>query len=213
MPTHLPSLRPTPTLRRCSNGAALAFVATVFALFAGCSAPDDNKGTFVLIDDRGRGEANLTFGGVKLTSTAEDIIKLCASHGWKHNLKPAEKDQRGSIVPSDHKEVRKFDLVLEDGFLIQLTVEFHKADPTRHTISGHYAKKRRMPDGAWAMSDSRRQTVVIVNRDATRLHAVHVARLRDRDEAKKLLGHFVEDDEAQRAAPAKDPAAADAPKP
>ena len=167
-------------------------LATAAATLAGCSGATEKEGTFVLIDDRGRGEPNLTFGGVKLTTRDADVIKLCDERGWKHNIEGKGGDQRANIVPSGHADVRKFGVIFEDGVLIQVTVEFHKGDPARATISKEYAHRRRMPDGAWAMSDGRRQTVVIVNRDGTRLHAVHVARLRDRAEANKLLAHFVE---------------------
>jgi hypothetical protein len=195
--------------------ALILSVACALAALSGCAgAQDQQAGTFVLIDDRGRGEPNLTFGGVKLTAKADAVAKTCAAKGWQHNIKPGNEDQRANIVPVGNKDVRKLSLVFEDGVLIQITAEFHKPDPTRHAVSRNYAVKRRMADGAWAMSDGRRQTLVVINRDANRIHAVHVARLRDRDEAKKLLDHFAQDGEAKRAKGAvADPAPSDAPSP
>ncbi len=195
------------------RSAALLSIAAILASLAACSAPDQ-EGTFVVIDDRGRGEPNLTFGGVKLTATAAELIKMCAKRGWKHNIQATDKDQRAGVVPTASTDVRKFSLIFEDGVLIQLTTEFHKADPTRHAMSRHYAHKHRMADGAWAMGDGRRQTVVILNREGNRLHAVHVGRLRDRVEADRLLGHFVGDVMAGRKAKEDaDPKPSDAPKP
>ncbi|GEM_PF-3257837 len=204
-----------PSVSMSSPLAAAIVTALLAGLLSACGAGGADPGTVVIIDDRGRGEARTAFAGLKLLMTEKDVIGVCEKRGWKHNIKADKaKDARAHIIPDAKDEVRRFSLSFEDGALIQLTIEYEKPDRSRHGIARDYARKKRLDDGSWAMTDGRRDTVVIINREGNRLVVVHVGKARDRTESERLLKHFVGESSSDRPAEIeKDPKAGDAPKP
>ena len=199
------------TTRSLPAWAVIVAVALSLCACGGAAGP----GTVVIIDDRGRGAPQMTFGGVKLLATPKQVIELATAKGWKHNVKDEDgPDVRAFVLPDDKHDVRRFSLIFQARKLVSMNLEYRKADPTRHGMVSHFARKKRLPDGAWAMTDGRRDVVVIVNRDADRLSAVHTGKLSDRAEADKLLKHFIGENASDRPAAAeKDPKSSDASKP
>lgn len=190
----------------------LALSCALAGLCGACGAPETG-GTVVIIDDRGRGEAQTTFGGIKLLTTGADLVTQCGKLGWQHNIGKDSATTAGGVaqtrafvVPDAKHEVQRFELVFEDSALVSMTLEFRQPDPQRHMMVNRFARKKRLPDGGWAMTDGRRDVVVVVNRETTRLTAVHTGKLQDRAQANKMLQHFIgESSDARPAQAEQDP--------
>ena len=192
---------------------ALRTILIVFALMTvlsstACGGPEAK--TVVIVQDAGRGP-RLEFEGLRLLMPAVDVVNWATQRNFTHNVDTdGDAKQNASIQPHSHP-VRRYELKFENGRLISLTVHYVMNDPKRADIRKHYSLKRKRLDGTWVMTDTDRQTVVMVNRDGNQLVAVHAGQAANRKEIEAMFELFFKEKADERPTkPAVDPKAGEA---
>lgn len=173
-----------------------------------CGGPQEQTVVIVASQDRA---PRLEFDGLRLLMTESEAKAWADGQHFGNTIATAgAANQTAAIQPRDHA-VRGFELKFEAGALISLTADYAAPDPKRAEVRKHYALKRLRPDGGWVMADGARQTLVMLNRDGTRLVAVHAGKARDRAAVEAMFELLLKEKPTERGAvPETDPKAGDA---
>ncbi len=166
--------------------------------------------TMVTVQSADR-QPRMEFAGLRLLMPATDVKAWASKSSFTHNVDDGGGvKQTASIQPHNHP-VRRYELKFENSRLISLTVHYVAGDPKRADFRKHYALKRKRLDGTWVMTDSDRQTVVMVNRGGSQLVAVHTGQASNRNEVDAMFELFFKEKADERpAVPVSDPKAGDA---
>lgn len=175
-----------PDLGRGRRRAALvlAAAALVGGGVGGCSATESKE--VVIVDHQRPAQARRQFGPFALGSTVEQARALAEKLGWAVAY---DGDDAAKLVvqPPAGDPAARYRLLAEAGKIVQIAIDYSAMDEARIELRHSYAASRVQPDGGWAMTDTHRQTLVIVGPRGATLVAIDLEASRDRTGVRALL--------------------------
>ncbi len=166
----------------------LRWLAGALALSATACA---GKREVVIVDHQPAAQAPRNFGVFALGMSVDEAQREVEERSWTRQGK-AEPEGQFIVVPTAGDPVLQYGVVAEAGKIVQLSLDYKDADDSRTELRHSYAVSKIQPDGAWAMTDTHRQTLVVVRDHGKRLVAIDLQASRDQAGVRavmhKLLG-------------------------
>ncbi len=175
------------------TSAALRRIRLRWLVLALCLAPSACSGNreVVIVDNHPAAQAPRNFGVLALGMPLSELKREVEERAWTLQGR-SEPDTQLIVVTTAGDAVLQYGVVVEASKIVQLSLDYKDADDSRTELRHSYAVSKIQPDGAWAMTDTHRQTLVVVRDHGKRLVAIDLQGSRDQDGVRavmhKLLG-------------------------
>ncbi|MCB9738495.1 MAG: hypothetical protein H6747_04440 [Deltaproteobacteria bacterium] len=148
--------------------------------------------TVTVVDAQHAPDPRMVFGSLSLRMPLQQLKSMALGEGWQVQGMFADETTLTLVPPLDDPATQ-YGVVVEAGHVVQLAVDFRQNDERRVDARHQYAKSEIGADGAWAMTDAQRRTLVVVSPHGKRIVAVHLATLRDQQGAAALLERYLKE--------------------
>lgn len=179
-------LRAAPGRHRVPTWPAVALcgLAAAAASLAACGGGDK---VVTIVAHEPAAQARLQFGVFALGQGVDAARVEAERRGWTASEGAWAADGKVVLQVPAGDEIERYDLQAERGKIIQILLTYRQEDPARVDLRHSYAASRVQPDGAWAMTDNHRQTLVLIRARGRELLAMHLDGMADKEGVKAVL--------------------------
>lgn len=174
-------LSPHARLGRLVLTCVLAALALPLAACSGSEAKE-----VVIVDNQRPAQARRQFGPFSLGASEAESRSIAERFGWAVSADAEDANKLIVQLPAGDAASR-YRLLVESGKVVQIAIDYSAMDDARIELRHSYAVSRVRPDGGWAMTDTHRQTLVIVGPHGATLVAIDLEASRDKTGVRALL--------------------------